>query len=262
MRRLFSIVLIVGCLFAANRVHGQYMIGPKVVGMANYHFMYSKEHLLDISNRVNYGYAAGLSMTYTVTALFSVNIDALYANRGRTLKGGFRNEFSHIARYQFIDAPVMFRYKLGQTDKYSWYVTGGGNLSYFLSGKGVIKSFEYDESASPPFEYAIKRGDVTAIEDDNIVVANAHDIMVGLDIGVGFIFPMSKKQWLTVEIKYQHGHSWLGEDEGIDVGLIEYYEDFRTTTSSLTISAAYQFQRLIGESRKGRSTYGQKKKIK
>ena len=261
MGRFVTFVVVVVLSLSSVQVSAQYMIGPKVAAMANYHFMYSKEYLLDITNRFNYGYSAGVAMTYKVAPAFHVNIDALYSNKGRSLKGGFNNEFSHIARYHFIDVPVMFRYRFRKTDKYEMFVAAGGSMSYFLLGRGVVESFEYDESAAPPFDYVLKKGSVTEIVENELIIANANDIMVGLNIGFGMTFPVSRKQSLTLEITYQHGHSWLGADEGIDVGLIEYYEDFRTTTSALSLSAAYQFERLIGESRKGKSTYNKVKKV-
>ena len=236
------------------------MIGPKVVGMGTYPFRFSNEYLLDINSSFNYGYGVGLAMTYNVTDHVQVNIEGYYANKGRSLRGGFANQFKHNSRYSFIDFPVLFRYKW-KREKYDIYVTGGGNLSYWLGGKGEIFSFEYDEAGIESFPYTIKRGTVTEIQPETMVLANANDILVGLDVGFGFIFPALRKKYFTVEVKYQHGHSWLGEDEGIDVGLIEYFEDYRSTISSLVIGLSFQFEKQIGEGKKGKTNFNRKRTI-
>ncbi len=231
------------------------MLGPKIVGMATYPFRYSDEYLIDINSGINYGYGVGFAFTYNVNEKVLVNFDGYYSNKGRSMRGGFLDEFRHRSRYTFIEAPVSFRYKW-KREKYDLFISGGGNFSYWLGGQGEIFSFEYDEAGINSFKYTIKKGTETSISEDNITISQANDIIVGLDIGGGIMFKVNNKQWVTIEVKYQHGHSWLGEDEGIDVGLVEYFEDYRTTLSGLVISGTFQWERKIGEGRKGKTNYG------
>ena len=59
-----------------------------------------------------------------------------------------------------------------------------------------------------------------------------------------------------VDLRYTLRHSWLGRDYEVDVGLDEYYEDFRTMEHIITLNLGYLFEYNIGEERKGRTTGG------
>ena len=90
-------------------------------------------------------------------------------------------------------------------------------------------------------------------------------LQVGLVIGGGIQFsnPInSHNDIFMIDLRYTLRHSWLGRDYEVDVGLDEYFEDFRTMEHIFSLSIGYMFEYNLGEERKGKTTKGKKIKTK
>ena len=247
---------------------GQLHIGPKV-GILAYTPIYKDAVKYDdISSNPGIGFNAGLGLDYNVNKVFSFYTELTYSKRGKHLSGGIRDMFKHKATYQYIEFPVLARLTYtGQIKKryFKWYVNAGGSLNYWVSGSGYIRSYEYDESNVDQLEYTIKFHEKpeNAFDETFIIYLSVPSrIQAGLVVGGGLLFDINPRHVLMTDLRYTFRQSWLARDHDIDVGLSEYYEDFRSMEHILSISIAYLFEYNIGEKRRGSTTGGAKIKAK
>jgi hypothetical protein len=263
--RLIFFILFVSTGFDS---FGQLHIGPKV-GIQAYTPIYKDAVKYEnISSQPGFGFNAGLGLDYNVNKVFSFYSELTYSRRGKYLSGGIKDIFVHKATYQYIEFPVLARLTYtGQIRKryFKWYVNAGGSLNFWLSGSGYIKSFEYDESNVDRLDYTIKFHEKPEnVIDDTFIIylTDPSKIQAGLVIGGGLLFDVTPRHVLMTDLRYTFRQSWLGRDHDIDVGLSEYYEDFRTMEHILNISVAYLFEYNLGEKRRGSTTSGAKIKAK
>ncbi len=263
--RYFFVLLFVSIGFDSM---GQLHIGPKL-GMQFYSPIFKDAiKYEDISSRPGLGFNVGLGLDYNVNKVFSFFTELTYSQRGKYLSGGINNMFEHKATYRYLEFPVLARltYK-GRIKKryFKWYVNAGGSLNFWLSGSGHIKSFEFDESNVDQLDYTIKFHEKPENQIDQtfvIYISEPTKIQAGLVFGGGLLFDISPHHILMTDLRYTFRQSWLGRDYEIDVGLSEYYEDFRTMEHIISFNIAYLFEYNFGQGRRGGSTGGAKIKTK
>lgn len=262
MNRIYQFYWLLGVviLLFGSQSFAQVRFGPKV-GIHAYAPMYSDAILSDsISVIPQVGFSAGIAMDYKINDRFSFYTDIAYSRKGKKLKGGIEDEFRHDAVYHYLELPVMLRVNFkGSTNRgdFGWYLSGGGILSYWMSGKGTLKSFELIEIAIPDIKYDISFTPVEQSSNDGgnkLHLNEPNRVQAGLTFETGISLNFRRKQHLLIGLRYTYRQSWLGKDFDVDVGLAEYKEDFRTLEHILAISSAWFFEWNIGQGKKGKST--------
>ncbi len=95
---------------------------------------------------------------------------------------------------------------------------------------------------------------------------NSNRWLFGLGIGVGARFPIKKYQHVIVELRFIHGHTYLGKkgtglpdvdpNQGYSYIKILGYEDtLKTNIKTISLSIAYVFDLDIQRGRMGKSTF-------
>lgn len=263
-----SIFVVILLIFLANETFGQLHFGPKV-GLQAFMPIYGDAEKYDgISLKPRIGFNAGAGFDYNINERFSFYTEFLYSLKGKSLNGGIRNQFRNSATYHYLEMPVMARLTWkGNIKKryFKWYLNGGGTLNYWLAGNGYIKSYEFHEAALERLDYVIKfksAPDFVNSGGFNIYLPEANRVQVGLVLGGGVLLDVARRRQLMIDLRYVLRHSWLAHENAVDVGLDEYYEDFRTLEHTLSLSVAYLFEYNMGDRRKGKSTRGEKVKTK
>jgi len=261
------IITVITIFLSVGSVFSQIMLGPKVSALYQTynHEDKSKFKDRDITTDFDWGYNAGIVMIYRAQKKIGLQIEVLYASKNRKLSGGIEDEFSHEANYRYLEGAINFKYYFPRKT-FTGYVYSGGRFSHWLSGKGEIYSYEFDESNTDASVYKILF-DANDLDDEegDIFILEPNRIQVGLDFGVGaMINTLHSKNKVMVDLGVQYGHSWLARDHDILVGVDEYREDFRASSISLAMSVSYLFRMDIGQGREGKSTskVGSKKKRK
>jgi hypothetical protein len=262
------LLIALSILFTVNESRGQLHFGPKV-GLQGFMPIYGDaERYEGISIRPDVGFNAGIAFDYKINEVFSFYTEFLYSLKGKRLGGGIRNQFINSATYHYLEMPVLARltWKGSIKERYfKWYLNGGGTLNYWLAGNGYIESYEFHEAALDRLDYGIRFGAAPEFINSggfNLYLPEANRIQVGLVFGGGILLDIARRRQLMIDLRYVLRHSWLGREYGVDVGLDEYYEDFRTLEHTLSISVAYLLEYNLGDRRKGKSTRGEKVKTK
>lgn len=266
MRRYsFFFIIVIGLsLVASDESLAQIRFGPKIAVQAN--IPVYKDAVLNesISPVVWPGFNVGLAMDYNATKTFSFYTELVYSYKTKKLTGGIKDMFQHVAKYSYLELPAMLRVNFNSANRkeVSWFIGAGGVFSYWLSGKGVINSFELDELALSAITYKINYKPLADGETDPefmIHLEEPNRMQVGLTIDGGIAFDVKRRQDMMVSLRYDYRQSWLAADYDVDVGLGEYQEDFRTREHSLSITATYMFEWNLGEGRQGKSTVKKRK---
>ena len=256
MRLKFILSIFCLIIFGASSASAQFLAGPKVGGML-YRASYEEVQALETNNirsKWSPSYNIGAIFMYQLTEKYSLHTELLYTKKGKLLKGGIKDEFAHNATYEYVEVPLLFKMNFKQK-YYTSYFGIGGNFSYWMSGKGRIESFEHEEIAIPYYEYNIRFSEYDPFDESGDIYLEEHNrLQVGLDLGVGALFnTLNAKNKIMVDIRYQLGHSWSGKDQDVDVGLGEYREDFRSSTSAVVASIGYLFGADRGQGKRGKS---------
>jgi hypothetical protein len=250
------IIFVFNMLILISNAVGQFSIGPKVGAvLATPSYEDSaplNQSKIEVNKSINYN--VGGVLIYQLSDVFAFHTEILYAKKEKTLEGGIQNLFRHNATYEYLEAPVLIAYTF-KRKYFTGFVNFGGNLAYWLSGKGQIQSVQYDEVDLLTYEYDVSFGSKPSGDfSGDLFVEDANRVQLGLEIGAGaFINTLSPKNRLLVELKYHYGHSWLARDQ-VPVGLIEYEEDFRFSYNTLSLSVGYLFGLDFGQGKQGGSS--------
>lgn len=254
------IVVVLSLVFYLAEASGQVRYGPKLA-FQTFAPGYSDAFLSDSFKVVpKLGFNAGFTLDYTMNDQFAFQTEVVYSRKGKKITGGISNMFEHNAVYHYLEMPVMLRMNINRRNErgpYQLYVAAGGFLSYWLAGRGTIKSFELDELAIPDITYKISYdtlGMSTTFTKNKIYLQEPNRIQVGLVVEFGWGIKVRHREHLMLGLRYNYRHTWLAHDSSIDVGLGEYKEDFRTLEHILSFNASYLFEWKIGEGKKGKSS--------
>ena len=262
--RSFTLVALFCSLFSSG-IYAQFLIGPKAGGIYNWSRYKNPtpftENSIDSKNM--FGYNFGGVLIYSLTKQVAFHTEIIYARKEKVLQGGARELFSHNAIYNYLEVPILLKYSF-QRKYYKWYLQAGANFAYWINGKGRVKSFEYDEVGIEAYDYKIIFVAASETnESSDIFVGKANRVQLGLDFGFGAFFnTFHPKHKFMVDVRFQYGHSWLADDNFIDVGLDEYYEDLQSAFSGISVGIGYLLAYDMGQGRKGKSTDKQTQKIK
>ena len=249
--RLYYIIFLMLITLKSTDSLGQIHIGPKI-GLQVLRPIYNKAVLYEnISPGPMLGYNAGIAFDYDANKMFSFYSELYYTRKGKRLSGGIKDQFENKAIYNYIELPVLARMTFHENIKgrvFEWHLNGGGLISYWISGRGQIRSFEFDETNVTVLNYTIGyKPKPEEIFDEEFVIymEEPNRVQVGLILGGGLLFhnpSKSKKNIFMVDLRYTLRHSWLGRDCEVDGGLDEYYEDFRTMEHIITLNLGYLFE--------------------
>lgn len=258
-------VLVVFALLLANySANSQILTGPKLgLNYSTMHFD-AKQYSKDYEILWRPGFSGGWVFNYSVmnSLVWSFHGEVYYSSKGRRIQKRGLDYVKNVTMFHNIDVPALFR---GTFDMGSlkWYVNVGPMLSYWMGGNGQISSSELDEGkvGSVRYTYDFTKYDAPRPEEREypiangiIEVPNANRLQVGLVFGGGLEFPVLDDQIVQLDIRYNMGHTNIGEKEDNFFGLNNYFEDFEGANRNIEISLAYLLDFNVQARKRGKST--------
>lgn len=250
---------------------GQILIGPVAGGHVSWSTFEDKDNkdLYKLGSR--FGYHAGASIAFRVQKRFFLQGSFLYTQKSKILDSKIGDATSNHAKFKYIDVPILytmeFKAKLKGNREFKWYLGAGPNISYWLSGKGVLNHGDLNENLINPPNYDLPykitfRKNQDDIELGEMNIENPNRIQLGLNFSAGVIFEPIGFQKIMITTRFELGNSFLSKDSKGDFGLpntLYYEDDLRVRNMGFYLSTHYFIDLKIDDRKRGKSTVKDKR---
>lgn len=194
------------------------------------------------------GFNAGAVFSFQLKERYFLHTEVLYTTKGRIVKGdlALRDEVT----YNYIEIPLIyqihFQGRVGANRQFRWYAGIGPNFSYWLGGKGTVTHFEITDHDVPEIPYTIRFGERPSDlsgESGYVFVNDARRVQLGVNIGGGVWVEPANNRKVMIDLRFELGHSWLGDAESADyVFPTTYSRSLETRNMGLRLSLMYLLQ--------------------
>ncbi|MDF9797605.1 hypothetical protein OKW21_002868 [Catalinimonas alkaloidigena] len=240
-----------------NYAHAQILrLGPKAGVQVSRALYDNKEYYDQFNSNFGLGYHAGLVSNVKVSELFSLQTELLYNQVTKRLKGIETADFNQ-EKYDFISLPVLIRvsHSLGFNQ---FYFNAGPNVSYWLGGKGVLRTGELAEYNLEELHYTITF-DQNQADENIMVVTHPNRFLLGIDVGFGGLLPIQKHR-LMLDFRYTFGHTNMARLETQYIDILGFDDDLNYSNHVFSFSCAYLIDfDLLTMSTKGKTISNKKK---
>ncbi len=229
-------MLFAGCVTIGN---GQAYFGIKGginASKASYNNSVYKEFY---DAKFDLGYSGGFIFLIENKEKYGLYTEFLYSVKGKKIESHANDYVTNEATYQFVDVPILFRLKFKQS-KLNWFVQLGPELSYWLGGKGEFKVYEPDRDGFTSYDYTINF-DEPKNSFDYMNVDDANRLQLGLAFGGGAIWELENANFLSLDVRFTYGHSFMGGYESGSIPNIGLVDNFEYTNNVLSASLVYYF---------------------
>lgn len=185
------------------------------------------------------GFTAGAVFLIENKEKYGLYTEFLYSVKGKSVDSHANDYETNKAYYQYLDFPVMFRVKFNQP-KFMWFLQLGPELSYWLSGKGAFEVYEPDRDVITTYEYTVNFGEQKNTAD-YLNVQNANRLQLGLAFGGGLIWDLKNGNYLSMDLRYSFGHTYMGEYKGASIPNIGLVDNMEYTNNVASVSVVYYF---------------------
>ncbi len=246
-------------------VHGQILVGPVAGPHISWTSFDDKSNREDFTAKPVVGFHAGAGITFRVRERFFLNAALLYATKGKVIEGKRDLDLRNEVTYKSIDLPIVytaeFKNRVGTNKVYKWFVGGGPNISYWLGGKGTLRSSYLSEEGIDELKYKIVfKKNFEDIQDNEMNVADPNRLQIGLNITTGIVFEPVGLQKIMFTVRYEIGHSFLGKTgNGVFPSVLDYADILRARNSGVRLSFAYFIDLKTDQRKKGKSTIDKRK---
>ena len=186
------------------------------------------------------GYTAGAVFLIENKEKYGLYTEFLYSVKGKSVDSNNANNYvTNIATYQYLDFPVMFRVKFKQP-KFGWFLQLGPEISYWLSGKGTFKVYEQDRDVYTDYDYTVNFGEPQTTSD-YLNVEEANRLQLGLALGAGMIWDLKNGNYISLDLRYTFGHTYMGGFESASIPNISLTDNLEHTNNVASVSVVYFF---------------------
>ena len=205
-------------------------------------------------------YDSNYKLGFTTGAVFLIEnkekyglyTEFLYSMKGKSVNSHANDYVSNVASYNYLDFPILFRMKFKQP-KFNWFLQMGPEISYWLGGKGEFKVYEPDRDVITTYEYELNFGDQQNTSD-YMNVPDANRVQVGLALGGGMIWDLKNGNYISLDLRYTFGHTYLGAFESGTIPNIGLVDNFEHTNIVASVSAVYYFD-ILEKNRLSKNKY-------
>jgi hypothetical protein len=212
------------------------------------------------------GFHAGLILAFKVKDRYFLNTEYIYSQKGKSVEGKIDPNLNDRVTYHHIDMPVLFamhfKGNLTKARQFKWYINAGPTTSYWLGGKGVIKSGDLIENGISELKYKIAFG--TRPDHNNadiLYIKDAKRLQFSMSIGGGLLLEPANRQKVMIDFRYDIGHTRIGTPESSQFMVpADYQDSLKGRNKGIRMSLIYLFE--FSSDRKERNKGKSSSKIK
>lgn len=214
------------------------LLGPKMGIQASKAVFDDKEYDETYKSLLTATYHMGVVSNIKVTDLFSLQTEVLYNQTAKKIKGEAYH-LNNTERYHLITVPLLLRTTLRHGYN-QYYLNVGPNLSYWIGGRGNVRTEELDDHGLQELSYLLRFGD-GANSLGVYHVAEPNHVLFGLDIGGGVMLPVMN-QFIMLDLRYTWAHTNLGKTDAKYMDFLYYKSNHAHANQVFTFSVAYLFE--------------------
>jgi len=194
------------------------------------------------------GFHAGLVLAFKVKDRYFLNTEFIYSQKGKSSVGKADPYLNDKVVYHHLDIPVLFsmhfKGKLTKTRQFKWYINAGPNASYWLGGKGVIKSGDLIENGLSELKYKIAFGSRPDHNNPDILyLKDVNRLQFGMSIGGGLLLEPANKQKVMIDFRYEIGHTRIGTPSSSQFMIpADYQDSLKGRNKGIRVSLVYLFE--------------------
>lgn len=242
----------------------QVLIGPVAGPQVSWTEFNDKDLRADFNTSPVFRYHAGASVSLRVHKRFFLTTSILYSKKGKVITSDIDSKLENKVVYNHIDMPILytaqFKGSLSGNKGFKYYLGGGPNVSYWLGGKGTIGSTDIAESGVPNIPYTVTfRKPFDEVSQNEMNIAEPNRIQIGINIVAGIVLQPLGFNEVNIMLRYERGHSFLGNSNGIFPAATDYTDVLASRNSGIRLSVAYMIDLKTDQRKKGKSTINKKK---
>lgn len=203
------------------------------------------------------GLTAGAIFLMETKKQFGLYTEINYSVKGKSIVSHANDYETNNARYHSIDIPVMFRLKF-QQPKFSWFLQCGPEVSYWLSGSGVLGVYDPNRDIITDYAYKINFGKPET-SSDYMNVDEANHIQLGFALGGGLVWDLNNANYISFDMRLSLVQSFMGGYESGSIPNIGHVDNFEHNNNVLAVSAVYYFD-IMEKNRLSKNKYRKQKK--
>lgn len=187
------------------------------------------------SDKPKLGYQAGVNAVFKVTDKFSLYVAPGYAKRGSSIRSRDEMKVKNVLSYSYLESPILLQYALFNSP-YTPVFEFGPRISYWLGGRGKVRSLEMEQPFDLPYQLRFKESEGY----EQLQVEESVRLQFGLVFGAGWSWDMHNGQKIIVTACYEMGGTYHSSNDRNPFRYLGYYEhSFRQKNNTVSITAAW-----------------------
>jgi len=223
------------CLGGYAQIYFGFKAGANATKVSFENEVYQKFY----DSKIKPGFDVGAVFLIENKEKYGLYTEFLYSVKGKSVVSHANDYETNIATYQYLDFPVMFRMKFKQS-KFDWFLQLGPQISYWMGGDGAFEVYDPNRDVFITYEYKINFGEPQATSD-YMNVEDANRVQLGLALGGGLIWDFKSGNYISMDMRFTFGHTYMGGYESGNIPNIGLTDNFEHTNNVLSISAVYYF---------------------
>jgi hypothetical protein len=268
---VIQLIALLFVLFSSRTgVSQKFSLGVKGTGSLTWAAFGDREARDVFGRKLKPGYGAAFIIGFPLRDRYDLLLEAGGASRGRILTFNDDPMWRNNLTIRTADVAMMLRrsvkFRLKKDTPAEGFINLGPEISYWINSNGFLQVTE-----GPKYRYDfIFDGEIEPSSGGNyrIYAQDMNRWLFSLGIGVGLKAPITKTKYVTTELRFSSGHTFLGKSNSVDqnsiAGLIwgegNMQDTMKTNLKTVSLSVAYTVDVDKKEKRKGKSTI--KKKIR
>lgn len=260
-----------------SKAFSQLYIGP-VAGP-----QISMVSLFDRSLRDDYrpvpgvGFQAGGMVSMMVKKKFYFTGSLVYSQKQKIVQGKLDPKYKNKTNLRYLEMPLYytleftnkggkFAGKGGKAVVYDWFLGGGPVVSYWLGGKGRLRTSYLleNEIQELPYTIVFRSGDDQSnpeADANTLIVTQPNRFQFSLNITGGVSFQPMGYQKIITAVHLEFGQTFLSKENTVSIpASFVDLDPMKAKNHNFRISVAYVIDTKVSERNKGKSTVKEKRK--
>lgn len=239
----------------------KFILGVKAGGNVSWPGFGDKEAKEVFNRKIKPGYHAGFIIGFPLKNSYDVLLEGGASRRGRIVTFNddpiWENQMSMYMTDMSMMLRKSFRFMLKKDTPAEGFINIGPEINYWFNSSGFIRVTD-----GPKYEYDVVFGNDSQPKAEGGYTLSLQQVnrwLFTLGVGVGLKAPLGKDRFISTELRFLSGHTFLGKSESAwmerfiwgDGGM---QDTMKTNLKTVALNLAYTINVDLKEKNKGKST--------